>query len=214
MAVHNENSELLESTLILPANMLVRENQLTFEFIGHYALKCEDPSNSTLWSHIDTNSSLEFSGSLSPLQDELKLLPAPFYDSAIDLHPVVPIVFLTQPSPKALQAAGIIASWFGILADSRPVRFPVSVGTIPTGNAIVIGESRANLPHRSRWIPPPAPPSPCGRIPPTPTPKSLSSPATQRRHPYRRALVRFAARPSRRLLRPRSIDQDAHRPPA
>jgi cellulose synthase (UDP-forming) len=142
----NENSELLESTLILPADKLVRENQLTFEFVGHYALKCEDPSNSTLWSHVDTNSTLEFSGSLNPLQDELKVLPAPFYDSAVDLRPVVPIVFLTQPSPKALQAAGIIASWFGILADSRPVRFPVSVGTIPAGNAIVIGESRASLP--------------------------------------------------------------------
>jgi len=142
----NENSELLESTLILPADKLVRENQLTFEFIGHYALKCEDPSNSTLWGHVDNNSTLEFSGSLSPLQDELKLLPAPFYDSAVDLRPVVPIVFLTQPSSKALQAAGILASWFGILADSRPVRFPVSVGTIPTGNAIVIGEGRASLP--------------------------------------------------------------------
>ncbi len=45
-----------------------------------------------------------------------------------------------------MQAAGIIASWFGILTDSRPVRFPVSFGTIPTGNAIVIGESTADLP--------------------------------------------------------------------
>ena len=51
----------------------------------------------------------------------------------MNLHPVVPIVFLGQPSPKALQAAGIVASWFGILTDSAPVRFPVSIGTIPSG---------------------------------------------------------------------------------
>ena len=145
-SVRNENNALLESTLIFPVDLLVKENELTFEFIGHYADKCESPTNSTLWSHIDTNSTLEFSGSLIPLNDELKLLPAPFYDSMVNLHPVVPIVFLTQPSPKALQAAGIIASWFGILADSRPVRFPVSVGVIPSGNAIVIGESGASLP--------------------------------------------------------------------
>jgi cellulose synthase (UDP-forming) len=145
-SIRNENTELLESTLIFPADLLARENELTFEFVGHYTLKCEDPSSSTLWSHVDTNSTLEFSGSLIPLPDELKLLPAPFYDSMVNLRPVVPIVFLSQPSPKALQAAGIIASWFGILADSRPVRFPVFVGAIPSGNAIVIAESRANLP--------------------------------------------------------------------
>ena len=126
--------------------MLAPNNELTFEFVGHYTVKCEDPSHSTLWSHVDNTSTIELAGSLVTLHDDLKLLPAPFYDSMVDLHPVVPIVFLTQPSPRALQAAGIVASWFGILADSRPVRFPVSVGAIPPGNAVVIGESSATLP--------------------------------------------------------------------
>ena len=144
--IRSESNALLETTLTLPADMLVHDNELTFEFIGHYTLKCEDPSHSTLWSHIDTNSTIEFSGTLIPLHDDLKLLPSPFYDSKVNLRPSIPIAFLTQPSPKALQAAGIIASWFGMFADSRPLRFPVSVGTIPPGNAIVIGESGANLP--------------------------------------------------------------------
>jgi cellulose synthase (UDP-forming) len=144
--IRNENNALLEATLTLPAEMLVHNNELTFEFVGHYTLKCEDPSHSTLWSHIDNNSTIELAGSLIPLHDDLKLLPAPFYDSTVNLRPVIPIVFLTQPSPKALQAAGIVASWFGILADSRPARFPVSIGSIPQGNAIVIGESGASLP--------------------------------------------------------------------
>ncbi len=69
--------------------------------------------------------------------------------------PSIPIVFLAQPSPKALQAAGIVASWFGIqpgnLASSlRPIRFPVSIATIPKGNAIVIAESGAALPASLR----------------------------------------------------------------
>ncbi len=145
-APHTENNALLEATLTLPAEMLVPNNELTFEFVGHYTMKCEDPSHSTLWSHVDNTSTIEFAGSLVTLHDDLKLLPAPFYDSMVNLRPVVPIVFFTQPSPRALQAAGIVASWFGILADSRPVRFPVSVGTIPPGNAIVIGESSATLP--------------------------------------------------------------------
>jgi cellulose synthase (UDP-forming) len=145
-AANNENNSLLETTLTLPAELLTHSNELTFEFIGHYAMKCEDPSHSTLWAHVDNNSTIEFAGSLIPLEDNLKLLPAPFYDSKVNLRPVVPIAFLTQPSPKALQAAGIVASWFGVLAGSRPIRFPVSIGTIPPGNAIIIGESAASLP--------------------------------------------------------------------
>jgi cellulose synthase (UDP-forming) len=146
VVTRNENNALLEATLTLPAEMLVHQNELTFEFVGHYTMSCEDPSHSALWSHVDTTSTIELAGALLPLQNDLKALPLPFYDEAVNLHPVVPIVFLSPPSPKALQAAGIIASWFGILTDFRPVRFPVSIGTIPTGNAIVIGENGMELP--------------------------------------------------------------------
>jgi cellulose synthase (UDP-forming) len=143
---NSENNSLLESTITLPAELLAPDNELTFEFVGHYAMKCEDPSHSTLWAHVDNNSTIQLAGTLIPLEDNLKLLPAPFYDPNVNLRPVIPIAFLTPPSPKALQAAGIIASWFGVLADSRPIRFPVSIGTIPRGNAIVIGENAATLP--------------------------------------------------------------------
>jgi cellulose synthase (UDP-forming) len=142
-----QNSALLEATLTLPADALVHNNELTFEFVGHYTTSCEDPSNTTLWSHVDANSSIELGGTLLPLQNDLKVLPLPFYDAAVNLHPSVPIVFLSQPSAKALQAAGIVASWFGIMTDYHAVRFPVSIsGTVPQGNAIVISENTASLP--------------------------------------------------------------------
>ncbi len=136
---------LMEATLKLPAEMLVHNNQLTFEFIGHYTLQCEDPSHSTLWSHVDNSSSLELAGTLLPLQNDLSLLPLPFYDAAVNLHPSIPIVFLSAPSSQALKAAGIIASYFGKLTDYRPVNFPVSIGTVPAGNAIIISESASEL---------------------------------------------------------------------
>jgi cellulose synthase (UDP-forming) len=135
-----------EATLTLPVALLAHDNNLTFEFVGHYNMQCEDPSHSTLWSQVDASSTIEFAGSLVQLQDDLKLLPRPFYDASVNLHPIIPIVFLSQPSSKALQAAGIIASWFGVLADSHPIRFPVSLGAIPEGNAIVIAENPAALP--------------------------------------------------------------------
>ena len=142
----NETNALLEATLTMPAEMLVHQNELTFEFIGHYTYQCEDPSHSTLWSHVDSDSKIEIAGSLLPLQNDLSLLPLPFYDSAVNLHPSISIVFLNQPSPKALRAAGIVASYFGILTDYRPVHFKVSNGTIPAGNAIVLGENASELP--------------------------------------------------------------------
>ncbi|NYF89476.1 UDP-forming cellulose synthase catalytic subunit [Tunturiibacter empetritectus] len=144
--VPTQSADLLEATVTLPVDTLTRDNQLTFEFVGHYASQCEDPAHSTLWAHIDNNSTIEFTGTLTQLHDDLRLLPAPFYDPLVNPHPVIPIVFLGQPSPKALQAAGIIASWFGILADSRPIRFPVTVETIPVGNAIVIGQNGPSFP--------------------------------------------------------------------
>ena len=141
-----EQGALLEANLTIPSEMLVHNNELTFEFVGHYTLKCEDPSHTTLWSHVDSNSSIELAGDLLPLQNDLKLLPLPFYDVAVNLHPSIPIVFLSQPSKQALQAAGIIASWFGILTDYHPVQFPVTFGSIPQGNAILISENSAELP--------------------------------------------------------------------
>ncbi len=142
----NESGSLLEATLPMPADMLVHTNELTFEFIGHYTFQCEDPSHSTLWSHVDNTSTIELAGSLLPLQNDLSLLPLPFYDEAVNLHPSIPIVFLTPPSTQAMRAAGIVASYFGILTNSRPVHFPVTFGTIPSGNAIIIGESTQTLP--------------------------------------------------------------------
>ena len=70
----NETNALMQADLTLPAEILVHQNELTFEFVGHYTLQCEDPSNSTLWSHVDASSNIELAGSLLPLQNDLSLL--------------------------------------------------------------------------------------------------------------------------------------------
>jgi cellulose synthase (UDP-forming) len=141
-----DNTTALETTLTLPTDTIVQNNELSFEFIGHYTMQCEDPTHSALWAQVDSSSVIDLSGSLLPLPNDLKLLPLPFYDAGIHLHPVLPIVFLKQPSAQAMRAAAIVSSWFGILADYRPVRFPVSIETIPAGNAIVITEGAVDLP--------------------------------------------------------------------
>jgi len=56
-----------------------------------------------------------------------------------------PFVFAQAPDKQELEAAGVIASWFGILADYRGIGFPVSVGRIPTGNVIVIARNKSAM---------------------------------------------------------------------
>jgi cellulose synthase (UDP-forming) len=128
--------------------MLIRNNVLGFEFIGHYTLQCGDPASTALWSRINNSTSVELSGSLLPLGNDLKNLPLPFYDGSVSSNSSdVPFAFMSAPSPQALQAAGIIASWFGLLAKSRPLHFPANVGAnLPRGKLILLVESPAALP--------------------------------------------------------------------
>ena len=135
-----------EAEFVIPPELLVHDNALTIQFIGHYTMVCEDPANTTLWSRVHRNTYLEIDGDLLPLADDIKQLPMPFLDPAIIQPPPIPIVFESTPSFKAIQAAGVVSSYFGLVSESRPMRFPVFVGTIPQGNVIVIAENAANLP--------------------------------------------------------------------
>jgi cellulose synthase (UDP-forming) len=135
-----------EADFTIPSELLVHNNTLTFEFIGHYTMECEDPANTTLWARVFPSTYIDIRGKLLNLADDLKQLPMPFVDPAV-IQPVsVPVVFPTAPSLKAVQAAGIVTSYFGMVSENRPVRFPVHIGTIPSGNAILIAENPSSLP--------------------------------------------------------------------
>lgn len=141
-----QNGPDQETDLNIPPALLARNNTLTIEFIGHYSTGQEDPANTSLWARVHRNTGLDILGDLQPLADDLKQLPSPFVDPAVVRPVSIPVVFPSQPSLKAIQAAGIVASYFGLVSESRPARFPVSVGAIPQGNAIVIAENAASLP--------------------------------------------------------------------
>ena len=135
-----------EGDFNIPPELLVHNNTLTVEFLGHYTTGCEDPANTSLWARVHRNTYLDIRGDLLPLADDLKELPVAFVDPAVIQPLSIPVVFPAQPSFKAIQAAGIVASYFGLVSENRPVRFPVRIGAIPQGNAIVIAENAASLP--------------------------------------------------------------------
>ncbi len=135
-----------DAEISIPAELLVRKNILTMEFIGHYVLTCEDPTNTTLWARVQNGTYMDFSGDVLPLADDVKQLPMPFLDTEVVDSPRIPVVFPASPSAKAMQAAGVVASYFGMESENRTVRFPTFIGAVPAGNAIIIAENPSNLP--------------------------------------------------------------------
>jgi cellulose synthase (UDP-forming) len=135
-----------EADFAIPSELLVHNNTLTIQFIGHYTMECEDPANTALEARVFPSTFIDIRGKLLHLADDLKQLPMPFVDPAVTQPVSVPVVFLTAPSLKAIQAAGIVTSYFGMVSENRPVRFPVRIGAIPSGNAILIAENPSSLP--------------------------------------------------------------------
>ena len=139
-------SENIEQVFDIPTELLVHNNALNFQFIGHYAMQCEDPANTTLWAKVHRATYLDIQGDLLPLNDDLKQLPLPFLDPAVVQPLSLPVVFPSAPSSKAIQAAGIATSYFGMISENRPVRFPAHIGALPKGDAVLIIDDPGNLP--------------------------------------------------------------------
>jgi cellulose synthase (UDP-forming) len=140
------STQIGEGEFTIPPELMVHNNALTIQFIGHYVMVCEDPANTTLWSRVHRSTYFDIQGDLLPLADDLKQLPMPFLDPAVVQPLSLPVIFASTPSTKSIQAAGIVTSYFGMISESRPVRFPVHIGAIPPGNAIVVSDSASNLP--------------------------------------------------------------------
>jgi cellulose synthase (UDP-forming) len=90
--------------------------------------------------------SFEVAGDWLRLRNDLSHLPLPLLDSDLQSATTIPFVFLSPPTPTELEAAGAVASWFGVMSGTQPVRFTVSLAEIPTGNAVILTGNRSLLP--------------------------------------------------------------------
>lgn len=139
---HENAGRMSEADIDINPLLVGAYNQLDIQLIGHYTRDCEDPDNTALWANIDTGSRLTLETVPLPLADDLALLPAPFFDARDPRRLELPVHFPQMPDLATVRAAGIVASWFGALADYRGARFPVSVGGLPaSGKAVVLATS-------------------------------------------------------------------------
>ncbi|HEY1607776.1 MAG TPA: cellulose biosynthesis cyclic di-GMP-binding regulatory protein BcsB, partial [Paraburkholderia sp.] len=80
------------------------------------------------------------------LPNSLALLPAPFFDRHDNRLLTLPIVLPQNQQQQTLRAAGIVASWFGALADYRHARFTVASALPADTHAIVFALPGATPP--------------------------------------------------------------------
>ncbi len=128
-----DNFELPVSPVFFQDN-----NRLNFRFTGRYTTDCNDPLSGLLWSTISDTSTLTLTLERLPPQRDLTQLPLPFFDPHEKTQLSLSFMLPSNPSNEALKAAGIVASWFGQLADFRGARFPVTTTPPSDGNAVVI----------------------------------------------------------------------------
>jgi cellulose synthase operon protein B len=133
----------IEREVVLDSRYFSDYNQLRFDLIGHYTLECEDPQHSSLWATLSARSELELSVRPLELRNDLALLPVPFFDRRDNRRLTLPVVLPPQPSRAVLRTAGVAASWFGMLADYRSARFPVSFDALPDRHALVFATNAA-----------------------------------------------------------------------
>lgn len=112
-------------------------NQLSLQFVGHYTLDCEDPFHSSLWMNVSNLSTLNFTVLPVSMVDDLALLPSPFFDRRDARRLERPFVFSASPSVATLEAAGIVASWFGDMASYRGAWFPAHLDKLPNDNVVM-----------------------------------------------------------------------------
>jgi hypothetical protein len=137
--VHGEEAGRPRTLLLdIDPRLVGDKNQLKFQFVGHYAQTCEDPLRNSLWASISGNSELITEYNAISLDDDLAALPEPFFDRRQLGQLQVPFVFSKSPALTTVNAAGIVASWFGKMAGDRGARFPANSDNVPPGHGVVV----------------------------------------------------------------------------
>jgi len=124
-------------TLNINPAFFLASNRLNFRFAGAYTDKCNDPLSPLLWATISNASTLTLILTKLPPTLNLSTLPAPFFDPNELLPLQLPFVLAPKADDAELQAAGVVASWFGKRADFRRASFTAIQDAPPQGDAVV-----------------------------------------------------------------------------
>ncbi|RZS54566.1 cellulose biosynthesis cyclic di-GMP-binding regulatory protein BcsB [Sphaerotilus mobilis] len=108
---------------------------------------CNRLDRDRLWAELQPESLLTMTVAPLPVAADLALLPAPFFDARDNRRLDLAMVLPEQPGPRLLQAAGVMASWFGAQASYRGATFHSQLGgALPASHAVVLATSQTGVP--------------------------------------------------------------------
>jgi hypothetical protein len=108
---------------------------------------CNRTDRDRLWAQLQPESVLTMTVAPLPTAADLALLPAPFFDDRDNRRLDLAMVLPERPGPRLLQAAGVLASWFGAQASYRGATFHSQLGgALPASHAVVMATSQTGVP--------------------------------------------------------------------
>ncbi|MGY0197181.1 cellulose biosynthesis cyclic di-GMP-binding regulatory protein BcsB [Leptothrix sp. BB-4] len=108
---------------------------------------CNRLDRDRLWAQLQPESVLTMTVAPLPVAADLALLPAPFFDDRDNRRLDLAMVLPERPGPRLLQAAGVLASWFGAQASYRGAAFHSQLGgALPASHAVVLATSQTGVP--------------------------------------------------------------------
>lgn len=116
---------------------------------------CNRLDRDRLWAELQPESMLTMTVAPLPVAADLALLPAPFFDARDNRRLDLAVVLPEQPGPRLLEAAGVMASWFGAQASYRGASFRSQLGgPLPASHAVVLATAQTGVPGLSGQLPP------------------------------------------------------------
>lgn len=125
-------------SIALDPAFLSTYNRIKFEFVGHTAEVCADPTSSALWLEISRKTHISIQEQALLVANELSYFPEPFLDTHDMLTQTIPFVFPAKPNAQRMEVATILASYFGTIARWRDVQFPVTFGELPKHSHAIV----------------------------------------------------------------------------
>ncbi|MDP4302840.1 cellulose biosynthesis cyclic di-GMP-binding regulatory protein BcsB [Leptothrix discophora] len=108
---------------------------------------CNRVDRERLWAQVLPESLLTMTVAPLPVAADLALLPAPFFDDRDNRRLDLAMVLPEQPGARVLQAAGVLASWFGVQASYRGATFRSQLGgALPASHAVVLATPQSRVP--------------------------------------------------------------------
>ena len=134
-----ESTGTAKFELYLPYELFASVNNLLFT-IDDPELACQIDYSSRYRTVILPDSEFTLEGHELEVDDDLAIFPLPFIDPYDVTKAEINVVYPQVLREDMVSASAILASWMGIKADYRGIKFKTHINSIPKAHAIVFGK--------------------------------------------------------------------------